>query len=78
MFALVLTALLVLLALASVAVLADSGLRWWSAFGALKRQLADGDRSCAQAPTTGRRRIADRSPLGSRTLMSKVALRAAA
>lgn len=39
MFAIVLTALFVLLALASLALLADSGLRWWSAIGQLRAQL---------------------------------------
>ncbi|MBX7502346.1 hypothetical protein K3181_12915 [Qipengyuania sp. YG27] len=39
MFALFLTALLVVTAVAVAGVLADSGLRWWSAFGALRREL---------------------------------------
>ena len=39
MFALALIAALSLLALASAAVLADSGLRWWSAFGRLRGEL---------------------------------------
>ena len=79
MFALVLIALLVLLAIASLAVLADSGLRWWSAFGALKRQLADSDRTSQQTPASVLRRNADHSrPLGSHKLTQRVALRAAA
>ena len=40
MFALALVAAFVVLALASAAVLADSGLRWWSAFGRLRSELA--------------------------------------
>lgn len=39
MFALFLTALLIATALIVAGVLADSGLRWWSAFGALRREL---------------------------------------
>lgn len=42
MFALFLIALLTVIGLASVATLADSGLRWWSAFGQLRRELKDG------------------------------------
>lgn len=79
MFAVVLIAFLVLLAIASLAVLADSGFRWWSAFGALKRQLANNDHSSPQAPTGALRRNADHSrPLGSRQIMQRVSLRAAA
>ncbi len=79
MFALVLIALMVLLAIASLAVLADSGLRWWSAFGALKRELAEGDRISPQGPAGNRRRNADLSrPFGSRIPRQGVALRAAA
>lgn len=79
MFALVLIAFLVLLALASLAVLADSGLRWWSAFGTLNQQLAKVDRSSPHAPTGARRRHANQSrPLGSHKLTPRVALRAAA
>ncbi len=40
MFALALVAAFVVLAFASAAVLADSGLRWWSAFGRLRSELA--------------------------------------
>jgi hypothetical protein len=39
MFAMLLIVLFALLGLASAIVLADSGLRWWSAFGRLRRQL---------------------------------------
>ena len=39
MFALFLTALLAFAAIAVAGVLTDSGLRWWSAFGALQREL---------------------------------------
>ena len=42
MFALALIVALAALALASAAVLADSGLRWWSAFGALRAEIARG------------------------------------
>jgi hypothetical protein len=42
MFALFLFALLVAIAVATVCVLADSGLRWWSAFGILRRELNNG------------------------------------
>lgn len=77
MFALVLIALLVLLALASLTVLADSGLRWWSAFGALKRELAKYDGPSPHAPAK-RRRTADRVVRGSRQLTLRGVLRAAA
>ena len=40
MLALALIAALVVLALACATVLADSGLRWWSAFGRLRSELA--------------------------------------
>ncbi|MBX7495697.1 hypothetical protein K3172_07485 [Qipengyuania sp. 6B39] len=39
MFALFLIALLALTAVAALGVLADSGLRWWSAFGQLRREM---------------------------------------
>ena len=39
MFAVMINALLFVLALASIVLLVDCGLRWWSAFGALRRQL---------------------------------------
>ena len=39
MFALFLTAFLAIVAVAVAGVLTDSGLRWWSAFGALRREL---------------------------------------
>ena len=39
MFALFLTALLTATAVVAAGVLADGGLRWWSAFGALRREL---------------------------------------
>lgn len=42
MFALFLIALLATIALATAGVLADSGLRWWSAFGALRREMKAG------------------------------------
>lgn len=79
MFAFLMFALLVLLAIASMAVLADSGLRWWSAFGALKRQLAHCDRRSPQTPSGARRRNASHSrPVGSRQLTQRVVLPAAA
>lgn len=40
MFALFLTAVVALTFVAATAVLADSGLRWWSAFGQLRREVA--------------------------------------
>ena len=40
MFALALVAAFFVLAHGSAAVLADSGLRWWSAFGRLRSELA--------------------------------------
>ncbi|QPC99690.1 hypothetical protein [Qipengyuania soli] len=40
MFALFLTAAVALTFVAATAVLADSGLRWWSAFGQLRREVA--------------------------------------
>ena len=43
MFALFLVILLAATALAAVGVLADSGLRWWSAFGRLRRDLKNGN-----------------------------------
>ena len=78
MFALVLMALLILLAIASLAVLADSGLRWWSAFGALKRQLANRDPSLVSELSSPLRRNIETRPIGSRQLTRRVALRAAA
>ena len=42
MFALFLIALLTATAVVVAGVLADSGLRWWSAFGALRRELKGG------------------------------------
>ena len=39
MFALFLTTLFIAAAAIVAGVLADSGLRWWSAFGALRREL---------------------------------------
>ena len=39
MFALFLTGLFLATAVVVAGVLADSGLRWWSAFGALRREL---------------------------------------
>ncbi|OAN81619.1 hypothetical protein A8B77_08610 [Erythrobacter sp. EhN03] len=42
MFALFLIALFTAIGLASIATLADSGLRWWSAFGQLRRELRGG------------------------------------
>ncbi|QKG71197.1 hypothetical protein [Erythrobacter mangrovi] len=39
MFALFLVALFALTAVAALGVLADSGLRWWSAFGQLRREV---------------------------------------
>ncbi len=43
MFALFLVILLAATALTAVGVLADSGLRWWSAFGRLRRDLKNGN-----------------------------------
>lgn len=40
MAVLLVTALIVLIGIAAMGVLADSGLRWWSAFGRLRRELA--------------------------------------
>ena len=42
MFALFLIALFTAIGLASIATLADNGLRWWSAFGQLRRELRGG------------------------------------
>ena len=42
MFAFVLTVAFTLASVATVLVLADSGLRWWSAFGALRRRMKQG------------------------------------
>ncbi|WP_341713573.1 hypothetical protein [Erythrobacter sp.] len=55
MFALFLVALLALTAVAALGVLADSGLRWWSAFGQLQRELA---RTAVVAPLPELRPIA--------------------
>lgn len=79
MFALVLIALPVLLAFASLAVLADCSVRWWSAFGALKRQLAHDGRVCTPVQAAAIRRSGDHSrTLGSRQSIQRVALRVAA
>lgn len=40
MFALLVIALVSIAAIAAMGALADSGLRWWSAFGRLRRDLA--------------------------------------
>ena len=42
MFAFVLIAAFALASLATVTVLADSGLRWWSAFGMLRQRMKQG------------------------------------
>ncbi len=42
MFAIVLIAAFTLAGLATVVVLADSGLRWWSAFGMLRQRMKQG------------------------------------
>ena len=42
MFVTVLIAAFVLASLATVLVLADSGLKWWSAFGLLRQQMKTG------------------------------------
>lgn len=42
MLALFLIALVTVTAIAAGSVLADSGLRWWSAFGRLRRELVSG------------------------------------
>ena len=79
MFALALIAFLVLLAFASLAVVADSGIRWWSAFGLLKQQLAGDGHGAPQAPTGARRRQTSKSRLiGSHRFTRPAALRAAA
>lgn len=79
MFALVLMALLVLLALASMAVLADSGLRWWSAFASLRRQLGGGEEcQTTLAAALPRRTPHHARPHGAREATARVALRAAA
>lgn len=79
MFALVLMASLILLAIASLTVLADSGLRWWSAFGALSRQLAHDDRASRPAPALAHGRKIDRArPTGCTMAKARVPLRAAA
>ena len=42
MFAIVLMTALALASMATVLVLADSGLRWWSAFGLLRQRMKTG------------------------------------
>lgn len=42
MFAIVLIAVLAFASMATVLVLADSGLRWWSAFGLLRQRMKTG------------------------------------
>jgi len=79
MFALAVNVLLILLAVASLAVVADCALRWWSAFGALKRQLADGGTNHRHSPSAALRRGGDKSrALVTRKLTPRVAQRAAA
>lgn len=68
MFALFLTAVVALTFVAATAVLADGGLRWWSAFGQLRREVA---RTAIVAPlpvlrspiTSGAYSGFDRSPV---------------
>lgn len=79
MFALVLFAFLGFLAIACLAVLADSALRWRSAYGALKRQMGDCERTSPQAPICVRNHNAQPArALGSRQPIQRAALRAAA
>ena len=47
MLALVLMAAFTIASVATVLVLADCGLRWWSAFGALRQRMKDGYASAA-------------------------------
>ena len=69
MFALVLITLFVGMTAATAAVLADSALRWWSAFSTLRRELpgeADGALP-ALRPTSGAARPALLRPAALRT-----------
>ena len=50
MFATVLIAAFTLASLATVLVLADSGLRWWSAFGTLRQRMKQGYASAGVGP----------------------------
>ena len=50
MFATVLIAAFALASLATVLVLADSGLRWWSAFGTLRQRMKQGYASAGVGP----------------------------
>lgn len=65
MFALFLTVLLIVTAVVVAGVLADGGLRWWSAFGALRRELK-GD----TAPRLPSLRPATAYSLGARSVSS--------
>lgn len=79
MFAIVLFTVLGFLAIACLAVLADSALRWRSAYGALKRQMGDGERTSSQAPVGVRSQNAQPArALRARQLTQRAALRAAA
>ncbi|QZD89258.1 hypothetical protein K3148_10545 [Qipengyuania aurantiaca] len=50
MFATVLIAAFALASVATVLVLADSGLRWWSAFGTLRQRMKQGYASAGVGP----------------------------
>lgn len=50
MFATVLIAAFALASLATVFVLADCGVRWWSAFGLLRQRMKDGYTTAAVGP----------------------------
>ncbi|MCH2487385.1 MAG: hypothetical protein MK010_06555 [Erythrobacter sp.] len=65
MFALALIAAFAVLALASAAVLADSGLRWWSAFGRLRKELAGSAMSQAHAVEVTRVKLRSVNAAGS-------------
>lgn len=79
MFALVLFTVLGFLAIACLAVLADSVLRWRSAYGALKRQMGDCERTSPQASSGVRNQNTQPArTLGSRQPIQQAALRAAA
>ncbi|TMM49039.1 hypothetical protein [Qipengyuania marisflavi] len=56
MTALLITALLTVTGMAALSVLADNGLRWWSAFGQLRAELAAGQ------PRGGERKMRPATP----------------
>ncbi|MBY6128313.1 hypothetical protein KUW15_06270 [Qipengyuania aquimaris] len=61
MFALFLIAVFALATVAAIGVLADSGLRWWSAFGMLRQRM---NRGYASAPVGQRPVILQECSLG--------------